>query len=61
MLISIASRVLQYKPNISKQNGYFIDLEANNFQNKLHFVVNATSLNDFSCLSDYLYVNADNI
>ena len=60
MPVGITSRILQCKPDISKQEGYSVDLEANNLENELHHIVDATGLNDLGCLSGYLYTDADN-
>lgn len=60
MLIGIASNVLYCKPDISKKNGYFINLKANNFEKKLYHVVDLIALNNLSCLSSCLYMDIDN-
>ncbi len=59
MLVSIASNILQYKPNLSKREGYSINLESNNFKNELHQAVNAAGLDDLGCLSGCLYTDVD--
>lgn len=61
MPVGIASYVLQCKPDISKQKGYFINLEADNFKKKLYYAIDADSQNDLGCLSGGLYTDADNI
>lgn len=58
--VSIASYILQYKPDIRKQQGYSIDLEIVNLENELYHTVNATSPNDLWYLSNCLYTNANN-
>lgn len=58
--VDIASCILQYEPNISKQEDYAIDLETENFENEFHHLVDTNSLNDSGCLSGCLYVDADN-
>ena len=60
MPVNIASCNLNCKSNISKKEDYFVDLEANNFENELYFAVDAAGLNNFSGLSGCLYTNADN-
>ena len=55
------SHILWCKSDISKQEGYFIDLEADNLKNELYHAVDDTSLNDLGCLSDCLYTDADDI
>lgn len=60
MLIGIASNVLQYELNLGKWEGYAINLEFDNFKNKLHQAVNAAGQDDSGCLSGCFYINADN-
>lgn len=36
MSISIASNILQCKPDLSKWEGYTINLESDNFENELY-------------------------
>ena len=60
MLVSIANRVLYYNPNISKREGYAVDLEIDNFKNKLYHTVNTIGLNDLGCLIGGLYIDTDN-
>lgn len=59
--VGIANCVLQYKHNINKQKGYYINFKANNFENKLYYAVDNTSLNDLGCLNGFLDTNVDNI
>ena len=58
--IGISSFVLKCKSDISKQKGYAVDFEADNFTNELYHRSNAASQNDLCCLSGYLYINVDN-
>ncbi len=44
MLVGITSNVLQYKSVLSKQKGYIINLESDNFENKLYQVVDIVLL-----------------
>lgn len=60
MPVGIAGNILQYKPDFSKRENYTVNLESNNFKNKLHNVVNATGLDDSGCLGGCLYTNIDN-
>ena len=57
--VGIASCVLQYEPDISKRESYSVYLEANNFENELHHVVDAASLDVSNCLSGCLYTDVD--
>lgn len=61
MPIGIARNVLhEYKPDLSKREGYIVNCKSDNFKNKLHYTVNAIGLDDSDCLSSCLYMNADN-
>lgn len=60
VLVSITNNILQYKPDLSKQEGYIVNLKSDNFKNKFHNVVNTIDLDDSICLTDYLYTNANN-
>ena len=60
MPVGIASYVLQFDPDISKQEGYSVDLKANSFENKLHHTFNAAGLNDLGSLSGFLYIHVNN-
>lgn len=57
--VDIASCILEYKSNISEQEGYAVDFESNNFENKLHHIVNTTSLNDSGCLSNCFFIDVN--
>lgn len=59
MPVGLVSRVLQCEPGISEREGYSVDLEADNLENELHHVVDATGLNDSGCLYNCLYTDAD--
>ena len=59
--VGIVSCILQCETDISKQKGYSVDLEADNFENELYHAVNAAGLDDLGCLRVCLYTNADNI
>lgn len=59
--VGIASRVLQCEPDISEQEGYSVDLEADNLEKELHHAVDAAGLNDSGCLSGCLYTDTDNV
>lgn len=59
--VGIASCISQCEFDISKWKSYVVYLEANNFENKLHYIVNATGLNDLGCLNSCLYTDIDNI
>lgn len=58
--VGITSRILQCKPDISKWEGYAINLESDNFENKLNHVGNTASLNISACLGGCLYTDIDN-
>ncbi len=60
MLDSIASNVLQCEPNLSKREGYAVNLESNKFKNELHQAVDAAGLDNSSCLDGCLYTDTDN-
>ncbi len=59
MPVGIASNVLQYEPDLNKREDYAINLESDNFENKLHQAVDTTGLDDSGCLNGCLYMDAD--
>lgn len=59
--IGMAGNVLQYKPDFSKREYYAVNLESNNFDNRLHQAVDATGHNYLGCISNWLYTDTDNI
>ena len=58
--IDIASNILQYKPDLSKQKGYAVNFQSDNFKNKLYQLVNVAGLEYLGYLSGCLYTNTDN-
>ncbi len=60
MPVSIANNVLEYKLDLSKREGYAINLKSSNFENELHQAVDTASLYDSGCLSGCLYTDVDN-
>lgn len=60
MPVGIASNVLQFEPDLSKWEGYAINLESDNFKNELHQSIDVTALDDLGCLSGCLYTDIDN-
>ncbi len=55
----IKSRVLQYDPHSDEKEEYAADLNADNNENKLHYTMSNTWLNDFDVISGCLYTDAD--
>lgn len=60
MLIDISNNILKYKSNLIKQKNYTINLGSNNFENKLHHIINAAGSDNLGYLSSWLYINIDN-
>lgn len=59
MLVGITSNILQYKPDLSKQEGYVINLESDNFKSNLYHTVNIVDLENSNYLSGCLYMDVD--
>lgn len=56
---NISNKVLQCDENRQEREGYVADLETENFENDLHYVVSNTGINDSGLLSNCLYTNLD--
>lgn len=60
VLVGIANNILQCKSDLSKQKRYAINLESNNFKNKLYLTVNIINSDDLGYLNSYLDINVNN-
>lgn len=58
--VGIANIILQYKPDFGEWEGYAINLESDNFENKLYQAVDITGQDNLGCLGGYFYINANN-
>lgn len=60
MSVSIVNIVLQFRPDRSKSEGYAMNLDSYNFKIKWHYTVKSAGLDDSSCLTGCLYIDANN-
>lgn len=60
MLVGIANNILQYQTDLNKPGDYTVNLESNNFKNKLYQAVDTVDLDDLICPTGCLYTDTDN-